>query len=57
MARFDLTDFEWSVVYPLSPRKPRGCRGSVLGVRSMGIGCAWGRPVADIPNATGPYTT
>ena len=24
MARFDLTDFEWSVIAPLLPNKPRG---------------------------------
>ena len=24
MARFDLTDFEWSVIPPLLPNKPRG---------------------------------
>jgi len=24
MARFDLTDFEWSVVQPLLPNKPHG---------------------------------
>lgn len=24
MARYDLTDFEWSVVQPLLPNKPRG---------------------------------
>ena len=24
MARFDLTDFEWSVIKPLLPNKPRG---------------------------------
>jgi transposase len=24
VARFDLTDFEWSVIQPLLPNKPRG---------------------------------
>ena len=24
MARFDLTDLEWSVIQPLLPNKPRG---------------------------------
>ncbi len=24
MARFDLSDFEWSVIKPLLPNKPRG---------------------------------
>jgi transposase len=27
MARFDLTDFEWSVIQPLLPNKPRGVAG------------------------------
>ncbi len=27
MARFDLTDFEWSVIQPLLPNKPRGVPG------------------------------
>jgi len=26
MARFDLTDFEWSVIQPLLPNKSRGVR-------------------------------
>ena len=26
MARFDLTDFEWSVIQPLLPDKPRGVK-------------------------------
>ena len=31
MARFDLTDFEWSVIQPLLPNKPRGVRGWMTG--------------------------
>ena len=27
MARFDLTDFEWGLIQPLLPNKPRGVRG------------------------------
>lgn len=31
MARFDLSDFEWSVIEPLLPTKVRGCRVSMTG--------------------------
>src|ERR1700747_2554560 len=59
MARFDLTDFEWSVIQPLLPNKPRGVSrvddGRVLN------GIFWrlrtGAPWADIPTRYGPYTT
>lgn len=27
MSRYDLTDFEWRVIEPLLPNKPRGVRG------------------------------
>lgn len=31
MARFDLSDFEWALVQPLLPNKPRGMRGWMAG--------------------------
>ena len=31
MARFDLTDFEWSVIAPLLPNKVRGVLGWTTG--------------------------
>ncbi len=47
MSRYDLTDFEWRVIKPLLPNKPRGCRGRVL--RS-------GAPWRDLPGRYGPRT-
>jgi transposase len=32
MARFDLTDFEWSVIAPLLPNKVRGVKRVMIGV-------------------------
>ena len=59
MARFDLTDFEWSVIQPLLPNKPRGFRG--VDDRRVLNGIFWrlrtGAPCADIPERYGPYTT
>ncbi len=55
MARFDLTDCEWSVIQPLLPQKSRG----VPRVDDHGI--FWrlrtGAPWADIPARYGPHTT
>ncbi len=59
MARFDLTDFEWSVVQPLLPNKPRGMprvddRRVLNGIFwRLRTGASW----ADIPARYGPYTT
>ena len=59
MARFDLTDFEWSVIQPLLPNKPR----RVLRVDDRRVlnGIFWrlrtGAPWADIPSRYGPHTT
>jgi transposase len=59
MARFDLTDFEWSVIAPLLPNKPRGVprvddrrvlNGIFFRLRT-------GIPWADIPERYGPRTT
>ncbi len=67
MARFDLTDFEWSVIQPILPNKPRGVPGvddrSVLNgiFRRLCTGAASRRSLAspgraDIPARHGPHT-
>ena len=59
MARFDLTDFEWSVIAPLLPNKVRGVKRAddrrVLNgiLRRLRTGAPW----ADIPERYGPDTT
>ncbi len=59
MARFDLTDFEWSVIQPLLPNKPRGV--ARVDDRRVLNGIFWrlrtGAPWADIPARYGPHTT
>ncbi len=59
MARFDLTDFEWSVIDPLLPNKVRGV-ARVDDRRGLD-GVFWrlrtGAPGADIPSRYGPHTT
>ena len=59
MARFDLTDFEWSGMQPLLPNKPRGVPRA--DDRRVLNGIFWrlrtGAPWADIPERYGPYTT
>jgi transposase len=56
MARFDLTDFEWSVVQPLLPNKSRGVPR--VDDRRVLNGIFWrlrtGAPSADIPERYGP---
>jgi len=51
MARFDLTDFEWSVIQPLLPQKSRGVPR--VDDRRVSNGIFWrlrtGAPWADIP--------
>ena len=58
MARFDLTDFEWSVIQPLLPNKPRGV--ARVDDRQVLNGIFWrlrtGAPWADIP-VTALHTT
>ena len=51
MARFDLTDFEWSVIQPLLPNKPRGVPR--VDDRRLRTGAPW----ADIPERYGLHTT
>lgn len=59
MARFDLTDFEWSVIQPLLPNKPRGVPR--VDDRRVLNGIFWrlrtGETWADIPERYGPPTT
>src|ERR1700678_3139296 len=59
MARFDLTDFEWSVIAPLLPNKVRGVPR--VDDRRVLNGIFWrlrtGAPWADIPERYGPHTT
>lgn len=59
MSRFDLTEFEWRVIQPLLPNKPRGnprvddrrvLNGIFFRLRS-------GTPWRDLPERYGPYTT
>ena len=60
MVRFDLTDFEWSVIAPLLlPNKVRGV--ALANGRRVLNGIFWrlrsGAPWADIPQRYGPHTT
>ena len=59
MARFDLTDFEWSVIQPLLPNKVRGVER--VDDRRVLNGIFWrlrtGAPWADIPERYGPQMT
>src|SRR3974390_1845275 len=59
MASFDLTYFEWSVIAPLLPNKPRGV--ARVDDRRVLNGIFWrlrsGAPWADIPERYGPPTT
>ena len=57
--RYELTDFEWSIIAPLLPNKPRGVRRA--DDRKVLNGIYWrlrtGSPWADIPERYGPATT
>ena len=57
--RYDLTDFEWSVIEPLLPNKPRGVPR--VDDRRVLSGIFWilrsGAPWRDLPERYGPYTT
>src|SRR5215208_7137237 len=59
MGRYDLTDFEWGVIAPLLPNKPRGVpwvddRRVLNGIFSV---LRSGAPWRDLPERYGPYTT
>jgi transposase len=59
MARFDLSDFEWSVIQPLLPSKVRGV--ARVDDRRVLNGIFWrlrtGAPWADIPERYGSHMT
>jgi transposase len=59
MSRYDLTDFEWRVIEPLLPNKPRGVPR--VDDRRVLNGIFWvlrsGAPWADVPARYGPSTT
>jgi len=52
MARYDLTDFQWSRIEPLLPNKPRG----VTRINERWV-LRSGAPWADLPERYGPNTT
>jgi transposase len=59
MARFDLTDREWSIIAPLLPNKSRGVprtddRRVLNGIFYV---LRTGSPWRDLPERYGPYTT
>jgi len=57
--RYEITDFEWSVIEPLLPNKPRGVKRA--DDRKVLNGIYWrlrsGSPWDEIPERYGPYTT
>ena len=59
MHRYDLTEFEWRVIDPLLPNKPRGVPR--VDDRLVLNGIFWvlrsGSPWRDLPERYGPYTT
>ena len=59
MARFDLSDAEWSLIEPLLPNKPRGIarvddRRILNGIFYI---LRTGSPWRDLPERYGPYTS
>ena len=59
MSRYDLSEFEWRVIQPLLPSKPRGV--ARVDDRRVLNGIFWvlrsGSPWRDLPERYGPYTT
>lgn len=59
MGRYDLTDFEWSVVEPLMPMDRRGPKpqNNRQIINGMFYILRTGSPWRDLPERYGPYTT
>ena len=59
MSRYDLSEFEWRIIEPLLPNKPRGVPR--VDDRRVLNGIFWvlrsGSPWRDLPERYGPYTT
>jgi transposase len=57
--RYELTDYEWTVIRPMLPNKPRGVPRA--NDRRVLNGIFWvlrsGAPWRDLPGTFGPYTT
>lgn len=57
--RYELSDYEWTVIKPMLPNKPRGVRR--VNDRRVLNGIFWvlrsGAPWRDLPENYGPYTT
>lgn len=57
--RYEQADFEWSIIKPLLPNKPRGVPR--VDDRRVLNGILWrfrtGSPLVDIPERYGPHTT
>ena len=59
MSRYDMSEFEWRIIEPLLPSKPRGV--ARVDDRRVLNGIFWvlrsGSPWRDLPERYGPYTT
>ena len=57
--RYELTDYEWTAIKPLLPKKARGVPR--VNDRRVLNGIFWvlrsGAPLSDLPETFGPYTT
>lgn len=59
MARFDLSEGEWSIIAPLLPNKPRGVprKDDRRVLNGIFYTLRTGSPWRDLPDRYGPYTT
>ena len=59
MSRFDLSDFEWSLISPLLPQKSRGVKrvDDRRVLNGIFFKFRTGIPWRDLPERYGPYTT